>query len=255
MRPLNQLQRFPIRGVLTDVDETLTQSGRLTASTYRALEALRLAGIHVIPVTGRSAGWGHLMMTQWPVDAVIVESGGASFIRRSDDSIALQLTDAESASLRPELLELCRQWLEFAQPLQFALDNQFRVADVAIDFNEAIRAPAALVSRFVAQLQQHGYCARTSSIHINTWTGQFDKGPTALALINQLFPDIPHEHWACIGDAPNDQSLFEHFELSVGVANIQPALQHMSAKPRYLTEASFGKGFEEFAAHIIDRQS
>ncbi len=253
MLPLSQMPPVDIRGVLTDVDDTLTQSGRLSASTYSAIEALHRAGIRVVPVTGRSAGWGHLMMTQWPVDAVIVESGGASLIRQSGGLIIQQLTDPESAKRRPELLDLCGRWLKAAKPLQFALDNQFRVADVAIDFNESVQVPMEIVHRFVSQLQQHGFYARPSSIHINTWAGQFDKGPTALALIGQLFPDIALGQWACIGDAPNDQSLFEQFEHSVGVANIHSCLPQMSVAPRYVTTASYGQGFEEFAARLISR--
>jgi hydroxymethylpyrimidine pyrophosphatase-like HAD family hydrolase len=40
---------------LTDIDDTLTESGRLPAIAYQALEDLREAGLIVIPVTGRPA--------------------------------------------------------------------------------------------------------------------------------------------------------------------------------------------------------
>lgn len=42
--------------VLTDIDDTLTTDGRLTAATYGALERLAARGYHVIPVTGARPG-------------------------------------------------------------------------------------------------------------------------------------------------------------------------------------------------------
>ncbi|MBM3339815.1 MAG: HAD-IIB family hydrolase, partial [Betaproteobacteria bacterium] len=68
-------------GVLTDVDGTLTLHGQLRASTYEALWSLHHSGLTIIPVTGRSAAWGHMMLHQWPIDAVIAESGGLAMWR------------------------------------------------------------------------------------------------------------------------------------------------------------------------------
>ena len=57
------LARFPletrrdVRVVMTDIDDTLTDEGKLTAAAYDALEQLKSAGLIVVPVTGRPAGW------------------------------------------------------------------------------------------------------------------------------------------------------------------------------------------------------
>src|SRR5918994_2205391 len=64
-----------IRGVLTDIDETVSTEGTLTAEAYGAMEALKKAGFRVIPVTGRPAGWCDHIARFWPVDAVIGENG------------------------------------------------------------------------------------------------------------------------------------------------------------------------------------
>ena len=59
MRPLAGFPREArraIRGVLTDIDDTLTTHGRLLPEAYAALAQLRAAGLLVIPVTGRPAG-------------------------------------------------------------------------------------------------------------------------------------------------------------------------------------------------------
>ena len=64
-----------IEGVLTDIDETVSSHGRLTAEAYGAMEALKKAGFRVIPVTGRPAGWCDHIARFWPVDAVVGENG------------------------------------------------------------------------------------------------------------------------------------------------------------------------------------
>src|SRR5688572_14438924 len=64
IRPLTAFslhKRSEIRYVLTDIDDTLTTHGRLTAEAYAALQRLSDAGFKVIPITGRPAGWCDLI--------------------------------------------------------------------------------------------------------------------------------------------------------------------------------------------------
>src|SRR6266404_7933744 len=68
-----------VEGLLTDIDETVSTHGRLTAEAYGALEALKKAGLRVIPVTGRPAGWCDHIARFWPVNAVIGENGAFYF--------------------------------------------------------------------------------------------------------------------------------------------------------------------------------
>ena len=72
-------ERRKVRAVLTDIDDTLTESGRLPAIAYQALENLHEAGLIVIPVTGRPAGWCDMIARQWPVDGVVGENGAFYF--------------------------------------------------------------------------------------------------------------------------------------------------------------------------------
>src|SRR5882672_9353549 len=64
-----------IEGVLTDIDETVSTHGRLSAEAYGAMEALKKAGFRVVPVTGRPAGRCDPIARFWPVDAVVGENG------------------------------------------------------------------------------------------------------------------------------------------------------------------------------------
>ena len=73
MQPLDAFPvsaRRRILGVFTDIDDTLTTGGRLTADAFTALERLHEAGLIVVPVTGRPAGWCDHIARMWPVDGV-----------------------------------------------------------------------------------------------------------------------------------------------------------------------------------------
>src|SRR5215467_12250317 len=66
VRPLSDL-RGPVRALFSDVDGTMTTGERIEAQTYAALERLGEAGVPVIMVTGRPAGFA--------------ENGGVTFVR------------------------------------------------------------------------------------------------------------------------------------------------------------------------------
>jgi hydroxymethylpyrimidine pyrophosphatase-like HAD family hydrolase len=64
-----------IRYLLTDIDDTLTLHGLLPAAALAAMERLQGAGVAVIPVTRRPAGWCDHIARMWPVAAVVGENG------------------------------------------------------------------------------------------------------------------------------------------------------------------------------------
>src|ERR1700681_2770480 len=74
-----------IEGVLTDIDETVSTQGRLTAAAFDAMEALKKAGFRVVPVTGRPAGWCDHIARFWPVDAVVGEN--SALLMWHDDKV------------------------------------------------------------------------------------------------------------------------------------------------------------------------
>ena len=83
-------QRRRISGVFTDIDDTLTTEGAITADALAALGDLKAAGLPVVAITGRPVGWSEPFAARWPVDAIVAENG----------AVAL-LPDAESAAPRP----------------------------------------------------------------------------------------------------------------------------------------------------------
>src|ERR1700747_2765854 len=78
MKNLDDLNYCPSI-ILTDIDDTLTDKGQLTAEAYEALWNLKTKGFKIIPVTGRPAGWCEMIARFWPVDGIVGENGGFYF--------------------------------------------------------------------------------------------------------------------------------------------------------------------------------
>jgi len=247
-----------IRFVLTDIDDTVTTDGRLTADAYTALERLSAAGITVIPITGRPAGWCDHIARMWPVFAVVGENG-AFYMRY--DRVARKMTThqwASEAHLQENRQKLDRLALEILQQVPgsaLASDQQYRLADLAIDFCEDV-APLSerAVQQIVAMFKAAGAQAKVSSIHVNGWFGAYDKLSMTKTLFAREF-DIDlqndNENVLFIGDSPNDEPLFEFFSYSVGVANIHKQLHRLTHRPKFVTPSEGGAGFVEMAHQLL----
>jgi len=256
MRPLEQLDSRPIGAILVDIDDTLTSGGKLTAAAYGALERLHRAGKRVVPVTGRPAGWCDHIARMWPVDAVVGENGAFYFYfeggrlhkRFRDDARML-------ADNRTRLDALARRILEAVPGCALASDQAYRATDLAIDYAEDVGPlPMETASRIAELMREGGLTAKISSIHVNGWLGRYDKLATTRLLFAERFGldlDATNREIAFVGDSPNDAPMFDFFDNSVGVANVRRFEALLSAKPKYVTEASSGDGFAEFAAHVL----
>ena len=64
-----------LRGILSDIDDTLTTHGKLLPCALQALSRAQENGLKVVVVTGRPAGWVDHIARMWPVDGVIGENG------------------------------------------------------------------------------------------------------------------------------------------------------------------------------------
>lgn len=261
MRPLAEFpsaDRARVRFVLTDIDDTLTDHGRLSAAAYAALERLQAAGFTVVPVTGRPAGWCDLIARFWPVDAVVGENG--ALYMRYDRAARRMLRrfwqdDDVRADSRRRLEALAKRILAEVPGTGVASDQPYRECDLAIDFCEDV-APLddEAVDRIVALFRQAGAQAKVSSIHVNGWFGDWDK----LAMTRRLFAeqfgaelDSVREQVVFVGDSPNDQPMFGFFPKAVAVANIARFRDRLTRLPAWVTAAEGGAGFAELTAALI----
>jgi HAD superfamily hydrolase (TIGR01484 family) len=261
MKPLSQLppsEARSIRVVLTDIDDTVTTEGLLTAKAYGALESLHRAGFIVIPVTGRPAGWCDHIARMWPVDAVVGENGAFYFRYDRERRKMQQHFWASPEELRRNRIRLDaieKEVLSTVPGSALASDQAYRLADLAIDFCEDVPAlPETEVDRIVSIFEKAGAQAKVSSIHVNGWYGEYNKLSMAKALLADMFGmDWEQAKNAVVyaGDSPNDEPMFEAFPLSVGVANIQAFAHRLIHKPAYITEGHSGDGFAELADLLL----
>jgi len=255
--PIGELDPTGVRGIFTDIDDTLTTGGKLHAAVYLALEQLRDAGFIIVPVTGRSAGWAHMVLHHWPVEAVIAESGGLCLYRDPRGTPRWLYHDDQARIIqdRVRIAAVAEQVMARVPGLALADDNPFRLVDFALDHCETVPpVPRERIEEAIAMFRDHGLQARASSVHINVWRGDFDKAPMSLRYLESVRgAALPAEidRWLFVGDAPNDASMFATFPRGVGVANLAPLLDRLPVPPRYLTAASHGDGFVELAAHLL----
>ncbi len=261
MKPLAEFplaERARIRGVLCDIDDTLTTDGRLTAAAYSALEKLQRAGMLVVPITGRPAGWCDHIARMWPVDAVIGENG-AFYFRYDHAKQTMQRRyvddDATRAAHRRRLAAICEHILAAVPGCAVASDQHYREADLAIDYCEDVpRLPADAVDKIVILMQEAGLTAKVSSIHVNGWFGAYDKLAMTRTLMRECFGidlDARRDEFVFAGDSPNDAPMFTHFPHAVGVANIKAFAGRLAAEPAYVTQAASGAGFCELADFLL----
>lgn len=258
LKTLSREQAAGIRFVLTDIDDTVTTEGRLTAEAYLALERLTQAGLTVIPITGRPAGWCDHFARMWPVYAIVGENG-AFYFRYDPKARKMHSHYWASAEHRSEnrlkLNALAKDILTTIPGCALASDQDYRQADLAIDFCEDVPAlPEADVVRIVKMFEAVGAQAKISSIHVNGWFGHYDKLSMTKTLFAREF-EMPLEQnldkVLFIGDSPNDEPMFGFFQYSVGVANIQSQLHRLTARPKYVTPSKGGAGFVEMANHLL----
>jgi hypothetical protein len=261
MRPLTTMPdevRRAIRIVLTDIDDTLSTHGRLTAQAYAAMERLRAAGRLVIPITGRPAGWCDHIARMWPVDAVVGENG-ALYMRydTAQGRLLRRFVDDEATRRvhRERLAAIAAKIVAAVPGCALASDQLYRETDLAIDFCEDLVAlPRMAVDRIVALMQAEGMTAKVSSIHVNGWFGRYDKLTMTRTLLAEAFGtdlDAERGRMVFVGDSPNDAPMFAHFPNAVGVANVRVFADRIPTLPAYVTQAEAGAGFAELAGFLL----
>jgi hydroxymethylpyrimidine pyrophosphatase-like HAD family hydrolase len=99
-----------------------------------------------------------------------------------------------------------------------------------------------------------GMTATVSSIHINAWFGEHHKLSGARWIARRLHRinlDDELSHWVYVGDSTNDQLMFGHFPLSVGVANLLRFKDELTVWPKFITQGERGAGFAEVARTLL----
>ena len=190
MQPLSgwsAVVQQPVAGVLTDIDDTLTRDGAIEPEALDALHRLQAAGVPVIAVTGRPAGWSEPFARAWPVLAIVAENGS---LRVSGRGGGLDKCHVQSAAVREanfQRLQAVLAAIELEVPgARRAQDSAGRETDIAIDHSEFAHLDPALIEQVVQRMRAGGLTATVSSIHINGWIGDHNKWTGALWAVQGL---------------------------------------------------------------------
>jgi HAD superfamily hydrolase (TIGR01484 family) len=253
-RPLSEAHAAlkKITLVASDIDGTLTSHGRLSGNIFASFHALRKAGIRVVLITGRSAGWVNGLASLLPIDGAIAENGGIFFPPGENspgrELIPLKGTRAEHKDALQHMFRILHK--EFPH-ITAAPDNAYRITDFTFSVG-GLSGSDLLRMKHLCSEKNWGFCY--SNVHCHIMQKHQDK---ASALLNILQNE--HTLYAntlevlTIGDSPNDESLFNTalFPCSVGVANIRQYKTALKHHPVFVTTAEESDGFCEMATALL----
>jgi HAD superfamily hydrolase (TIGR01484 family) len=244
MRPVAELTAT-VRGVFSDVDDTLTHAGVVVPEAYAAIARARAAGLRVVLVTGRPAGWAEVLASVWPVDAAIAENGGVAYFKREGRVHRLDFDPGENAARLATLAAAVLRTFPFARRSD---DSSLRITDAAFDVGENQHLSPEQVEAIVSYCRGLGARTLVSSVHAHACFHTADKALMAARVAEVVWGESADEvaaNYAFIGDSPNDQAAFAFFATSIGVANVARFLPQLDPAPRYVTSAACGLGFAE----------
>lgn len=238
-----------VRLIATDMDGTLTRSGKFTPALLQALADLAHAEIPVLIVTGRSAGWVQSVVNYLPIAGAIAENGGLFYSEKSETS-ELLTSIADIAAHRQKLAVMFRDLQTTFPQIQESNDNLFRLTDWTFDVG-------GLTTENLQQMadrchaQGWGFTYSTVQCHIKP--AQQDKAIGLLEVLSRYFSQYSTEHIVTVGDSPNDESLFDrhHFPVSVGVANVLHYVDRLAHHPVFVTQLPEAAGFCELVNYLL----
>ncbi len=261
MQPLANLSDTEARKItflLTDVDDTITTKGKLRPVALGALYRLEEVGIRTICVTGGSAGWGDTYLRQWPIEAVLSESGAVCLYREHGAIRHFVHPSIVQEGYQERVQAMIQRVLSSVDGAKVSSDQFARIFDVAFDHgSEPPFLPELGIDKIVEICRDMGAGTAVSSIHVNAWFGSFDKYEGSRAFFSQVLGIDEHNmlKTGCYcGDAPNDQVMFSRFPVSFGVGSIKRRIDAMQFLPTYIAENEGGEGFSEIVDTLLSKR-
>jgi HAD superfamily hydrolase (TIGR01484 family) len=256
MESYRNLPRAGIRGLVFDIDDTVTRNGVLEPGAYVAMHRLADAGFDLVAVTGRPLGWADVVARHWPVRVAIGENGAGWSWVDGDRFREGYFCSEEERARQALLLDRIREEVARAMPqVRISSDNRARRCDLAFDIGELVSLPRPEIDALVSLIEGFGASCSVSTVHAHAVPGPWNKARgVGRALGDALAIDLDAEldQWVFVGDSGNDAEAFAYFPKSVGVANVRSHLDRLPVPPRYVTDAERGDGFAELADHLME---
>lgn len=240
-------ERNAIGIIVSDVDDTITKNGKLYPDALRSLWRLKKAGKMIVLLTGGSAGWADCYIRQWPVDAVIAESGAIILAHSKGGDIVYRF----NPMIDPGFQKKKEGLLKLTAGLQLSSDQYARIYDIAYDKKKLSGKEIKTLESMVRAAG--GHCSE-SSIHINAGFGNYSKRSSLLFFLNSLFDisaDTLLKTGIYFGDSLNDEDMFALLPLSVGMHSVEDMRGSFSHLPKYITSGYGGDGFNEAVESLL----
>ncbi len=248
LSPINSSDLSDIRLIASDVDGTLTQNGKFSSDFISTLIDLQSAGIKVLLVTGRSAGWVSALVNYLPIAGAIAENGGLFLQPNGTQDL---LSSVPNLSRHRILLENTFHHIKQLFPnLHPSADNQFRITDWTFDVDDLSTEDIQAIS---TQCDLMGWSFTYSNVQCHIKPLHQDKATGLDTVLKNHFPELNSQQVLTVGDSPNDEAMFNlaKFPISVGVANVLHYQDKMLHFPQYVTQASEFAGFSELAKLLL----
>ncbi|TVQ14679.1 MAG: HAD family phosphatase [Leptolyngbya sp. DLM2.Bin27] len=247
--PTPRFLDFPaVKLLATDMDGTLTRQGKFTAALLQGLERLQTAGLPVVIVTGRSAGWVNGLAHYLPVTGAMAENGGMYFPKAGPPEPLIEISDlvAHRQQLQEAFAHLQWRWPQ----LQESDDNRFRLTDWTFNLTGLTQTDLDEMAQ-LCQTLGWGFTYSTVQCHLYKPGQSKAAGLQRMAQVH--FADISPADIVTLGDSPNDESMFDPaiFPCSVGVANVKDYWQRLSHCPAQVTQAAEVDGFLELVEALV----
>lgn len=245
MGPDDRKRLRDIRLVASDVDGTLTTSGKITSTAVGALESLAASGIDVLLVTGRSAGWGAALAAYTPGVLGVVAENGAVLCLPGADMAPVAFEGLPPRSAIASMDEALAEVLTIYPGLAPGQDNFCRITDRTVS-----ASPGVEPTIVAAVAGRHGLRHTYSTVHHHLSSSRLDKCSGVLRTLEHLGMGLdPARQVVTVGDSANDEPLFARgtFALTVGVAGTDA----LAVAPQVLTAGAGGEGFVELAGALL----
>ncbi len=244
---LTEEERRAVEIIVSDVDDTITKRGKLYPEVLKSLWLLKRKGHMIVLVTGGSSGWADAYIRQWPVDAVIAESGALILAHGQGNKIIY----VKNPAIAPDIREKKEKLIKCTAGLTFSSDQYARQYDIAYEKAELRDAERRTLFNYVKAM---GGTWRESSIHINVSFGSFDKHTALAYFMSELYSigeDRLKEKGMYLGDSLNDCGMFSFMPLSVGMHSVEDDRESFPVLPRYITDGYGGDGFIEVSKALL----
>ncbi|MFN8369945.1 MAG: HAD-IIB family hydrolase [Bacteriovoracaceae bacterium] len=225
--------------MFSDFDGTLTDGSYITSKLFEVIKLCEKNRLPLIIVSGRSLSWGHFFLSHLPLSMVVMEGGGIVVHKNQNnqfDEYPL-LTLVEIDRLKEITLKLKTHF----KNVPLSKDSYGRLTDQAIELDLINKNPT-LKKEILDFFQKEKVNYSASNVHINFWIGTVSKAKGVEFVLSNFYKNILTKECLFFGDAPNDESMFNYFENSVGVSNIEPFLKNIKTKPKIILEGENNQG-------------